>query len=177
MKILTLLRHAKSSWDDDVARDFDRPLNPRGRRAAQAIGGAMREAGLAFDIVLASPAVRVAETLAEVERSYGAKLPVRSDPRIYLAAPDTLLQLLAEACEGAQRVLIVGHNPGLEMLALSLSAGGSERAEIAVKFPTAALAEIEFDVEDWGELGEGQGRLTRFIRPRELDPNLGPDAD
>jgi phosphohistidine phosphatase len=75
MKILTLLRHAKSGWDDPVARDFDRPLNPRGRRAARTIGREMKAQGLAFDLVMASPARRVIETLEEVAAAYGAPRP------------------------------------------------------------------------------------------------------
>lgn len=177
MKILTLLRHAKSAWDDPVARDFDRPLNQRGRRAAHTIGREMRAQGLAFDQVIASPAARVVETLQDVEQGYGRGLEPSFDKRIYLASTDLLLEVIHGADDGAERLLVVGHNPGLEKLALLLTKSGELRAEVAVKYPTATLAEIELPVEGWGEVDEGIGTITRFIRPRDLDPELGPDED
>ncbi len=177
MKILTLLRHAKSAWDDPVARDFDRPLNARGRRAAQTIGREMRAQGLVFDQVIASPAVRVVETLRDVEQGYGRGLEPSFDKRIYLASTDLLLEVIHGASEEAERLLIVGHNPGLEKLALLLTSGGELRAEIAVKYPTATLAQIELPIERWSDIAEGAGTVSRFIRPRDLDPELGPDED
>jgi phosphohistidine phosphatase len=177
MKTLTLLRHAKSAWDDIVARDFDRPLNKRGRKAARTVGREMRAQGLAFDRVIASPAVRVIETLADVAEGYGQALEPEFDKRIYLASPETLLELVQATDDGAERLLIVGHNPGLEMLALLLTRGEGLRAELALKYPTATIAEISLPVEHWSDVGEGAGTLERFIRPRDLDPELGPDED
>lgn len=177
MKTLTLLRHAKSSWDDRTARDFDRPLNPRGRRAAQTIGQEMRRLQLCFDQVLASPAVRVAETLREVEAGYGRPLGAQFEKRIYLAAPETLLEIVQSADDRAASLLLVGHNPGLEMLALLLSRDGPLRAELATKYPTATLAEISLPLPRWADAGKGIGALTRFMRPRDLDPELGPDEE
>ena len=177
MKTLTLLRHAKSAWDDPVQRDFDRPLNTRGRRAAQTIGREMRSLGLTFDRVIASPAVRVMETLEDVAKGSGASLDPAFDKRIYLASTDVLLDLVHAAPDDADRLLLVGHNPGLEKLALLLTAGEGLRAELALKYPTATLAEIELPVGRWSEVAEGKGTLSRFIRPRDLDPELGPDED
>ena len=177
MKTLTLLRHAKSAWDDPVARDFDRPLNKRGRRAAKTIGREMRSQGLEFDRVIASPAVRVIETLADVADGYGRDLGASFDKRVYLATPETLLDLVHEVEDGVERLLIVGHNPGLETLAMLLTRGEGLRAELAVKYPTATIAVIEFAVDRWQDVAEGAGTLTRFIRPRDLDPDLGPDED
>ncbi len=177
MKTLTLLRHAKSAWDDPVARDFDRPLNKRGRRAARTIGREMRAQGLEFDQVIASPAVRVVETLADVADGYGRDLGAAFDKRVYLATKETLLELVHEAREGAERLLIVGHNPGLETLALLLTGSGELRAELAIKYPTATIAVIELPVDRWQDVAGGIGTLTRFIRPRDLDPELGPDED
>lgn len=180
MKTLTLLRHAKSSWDDPVARDFDRPLNSRGRRAAQVVGREMRRQGLEFDRVVASPAARVVETLEEVSHGYGSRIRPLYDDRIYLASVTTLLDVIREADEEADRLLIVGHNPGLEALALLLT-GRDEadgmRSELAVKYPTGTIAEIVFAVERWSDVEAGTGRLRRFIRPRDLDPELGPDPE
>lgn len=179
MKTLTLLRHAKSSWKDPVARDFDRPLNKRGRRAAKTIGQEMRAQGLRFDRVIASPAVRVIETLDDVEDGYGDPLKPHYDRRVYLASPQILLDIIHEVDDGAETLLIVGHNPGLESLALLLTEPGVNglRAEIEVKYPTATLAEIRLAVDHWSQVMAGKGDVARFIRPRDLDPELGPDED
>jgi phosphohistidine phosphatase len=177
MKTLTLLRHAKSTWDDPVARDFDRPLNRRGRKAARAIGAEMRRLGLEFDAVIASPAVRVIETLEEVEQGYGRPLAPQFDRRVYLAPPETLLDIIRAADEAAGRLLLVGHNPGLESLAMELDGGTGLRDEVAQKYPTATLAEIALPAESWAAIAPGTGRIARFVRPRDLDPELGPDED
>lgn len=174
MKTLSLLRHAKSGWDDPVARDFDRPLNPRGRRAARAVGEKMKAEGLAFDSVLASPARRVVETLEEVEAVFGP-LHASFDKRIYLASTETLLDIVHEADDSAGRLLMVGHNPGFERLALLLTQAGELRSEVELKYPTGTFAEISFPVIHWRDVGETKGRLERFIRPRDLDPELGPE--
>jgi phosphohistidine phosphatase len=177
MKRLTLLRHAKSGDDGSVARDFDRPLNAKGRRAARLMGRHMRELGLRFDAVLASPATRVAETLEEVESGYGGGLAPTWERRIYLAAPAELLDVVQNAPEDAESLLLLGHNPGLEQLVLALvpQDGGVTRSEVAQKYPTAALAELTFAVDRWADVAEGRGALARFVRPRDLDPELGPD--
>lgn len=177
MKILTLLRHAKSTWDDPVARDFDRPLNRRGRKAARRVGEEMRALGLEFDLVLASPAMRVRETLEEIEEGYGRTLGARFDDRIYLAEPGTLLEIVRATDDAAERLLLVGHNPGLEMLAIQLDGGTGLRDEVAIKYPTGTLAEIELPIERWTDIAPGTGRIARFVRPRDLDPELGPDED
>jgi phosphohistidine phosphatase len=176
MKTLTLLRHAKSGWDDPVARDFDRPLNRRGRRAAATVGAEMKAQGLAFDRILASPARRVVETLEEVAQGYGPIEP-HYEERVYLAPPATLLELVRKTDDGVARLLVVGHNPGLEALALLLTRddGGALRAELAVKYPTGTVAEIGLPAASWRDVRPGTGRLLRFIRPRDLDPELGPD--
>ncbi len=178
MKSLTLLRHAKSGWDDAVRRDFDRPLNPRGRRAARTVGLELKAQGLAFDLVLASPARRVIETLDEVAGAYGP-LPQRYDQRLYLASTATLLEIVRATPDSVERLLLVGHNPGLEELALCLSRRDEAglRGEVEVKYPTGTVAEIGLPVEHWAEVGDGMGRIERFIRPRDLDPELGPDSE
>lgn len=178
MKRLTLLRHAKSDWDDPVARDFDRPLNRRGARAARTVGQEMLSLGLVFDLIFASPAVRVKETLRGVSEGYGRTLTPHFDEGMYLASPAALLERVRSADEGAESLLIVGHNPGLELLALLLTRedDGALRDELEIKYPTATLAEITLSAESWGDVSEGSGALTRFIRPRDLDPELGPDS-
>ncbi len=178
MKTLTLLRHAKSGWDDPVARDFDRPLNPKGQRAAQLMGRHMKAEGLVFDHAVASPAARVVETLQHFAQGYGSDLAPAWDQRIYLASPDTLLDVVHGLPSAADRVLLAGHNPGLEELVLLLvpEGQGSLRGDVEVKFPTATLAEMHFDVANWDSVRPGGGALVRFVRPRDLDPSLGPDA-
>ncbi|MBV9884713.1 MAG: histidine phosphatase family protein [Sphingomonadaceae bacterium] len=168
MKTLTLLRHAKSGWDDPSLSDFQRPLNARGRGAARAMGREMRALGLAFDRVVASPAARVTETIDGLGESYGPLAPVY-DESVYLASLDTLLDLVRATDDAHATLLIVGHNPGMERLALLLSRGGPLHDEIALKYPTGALAEIAFPVAHWREVGESKGVLARFLRPRDLE--------
>lgn len=182
MKTLTLLRHAKSGWDDTVPRDFDRPLNPKGRRAAAMVGRHLRSLGLGFDHVVASPAVRVEETLAEVQGGLGRCLApgpeaIRWDRRIYLASAATLLEVVHDLPETAQRVLLAGHNPGLEELVLMLVPACADglREDVEQKYPTGSVAELTL-AGGWGDAGSGAASLSRFIRPRDLDPTLGPDA-
>ncbi len=179
MKILTLLRHAKSGWNDPVERDFDRPLNRRGRKAAQTVGREMKNQALTFDKILASPAVRVVETLSELSDGYGRPLEPEYDERVYLASLNSLLDLIRSTGEETERLLIVGHNPGLELLALHLSRKDEAgmRDEVKIKYPTATLAEIRLPVNAWSEVEEGSGTIERFIRPRDLDPELGPDQE
>lgn len=178
MKSLTLLRHAKSGWDDPVGRDFDRPLNPRGRRAARTVGLEMKAQGLAFDLVLASPARRVVETLEEVATAYGPLDP-NYDERLYLPSTATLMEIVRAAPDEVGRLLLVGHNPGLENLALRIAERGPDalRSELEIKYPTGTVAEIGLPAARWADVQEGSGRIVRFIRPRDLDPELGPDED
>jgi phosphohistidine phosphatase len=179
MKRLTLLRHAKSGWDDPVSRDFDRPLNARGKRASETIGHWLRDQNISFDYIAASPAVRVVETIEHVAIGYGETMAPMWDKRAYLASSSALLEIVHEAPETSERMLLVGHNPGLEDLILSLvpdQAGDDARDAVEEKYPTASLVEIDFDVADWADIKTGTGTLIYFKRPRDLDPALGPEA-
>jgi phosphohistidine phosphatase len=165
---------------DPVARDFDRPLNKRGEKAARLMGIWMKIEGVAFDHVIASPAVRVIETLDHVAGGYGKRIEATWERRVYLASSATLMDVLRELDDDAGSVLMVGHNPGLEDLVLDLvpaDVGGAMRASVYEKFPTAAIAEIEIDIAEWAAIERGTGTLTRFIRPRDLDPELGPEDE
>ncbi|MBY0302112.1 MULTISPECIES: SixA phosphatase family protein [Sphingomonas] len=177
MKTLTLLRHAKSGWDDPVARDFDRPLNPRGRRAAATMGRHLRALDMAFDRVIASPAVRVQETLDDVGQGFGRMAP-EWDRRLYLASAASLLDVIRECPADIGSLLLVGHNPGLEDLVLMLvpDKRGGLRDSVEEKYPTATLAQMTFAVDDWAAVAPGGATLTHFIRPRDVDPELGPEA-
>ena len=169
MKTLFVMRHAKSDWGDSSLKDFDRPLNERGWNAAKTMGRAMRERDLVPDFVLSSPSARTTETLARVEEGFGEKFEAAQDRRIYLAETETLVELVRGAPAKSERLMIVGHNPGMHELVLALAQGPAElRDEIAHKYPTAALAEISFDVDDWPEIALDSGCLRNFLRPRDL---------
>ncbi|WP_373492514.1 histidine phosphatase family protein [Parasphingorhabdus sp.] len=180
MKKLTLLRHAKSSWDDPVDRDFDRPLNQKGKRAAAVMGAFFLRRGLAFDQILASPAVRVIETLEHVEEASGIAMEPTWDRKIYLASSATLLDVLRGANADADHILMVGHNPGLEDLIFDLvpdDGSSPARGEVETKYPTGALAEMTLAIDSWADIAEKCGALDCFTRPRDLDPELGPNYD
>ena len=172
MKTLGLLRHAKSDWGHSDKRDFDRGLNARGRRGAALMGQHVREQGTAWDMLIASPAVRVKMTLEAAELG----LKPRWDERLYLASTDTMIDVLHEATGDA--VLIAGHNPGLGDMVLELVAPAKENAlfeEARIKFPTATFAVIELPIDDWTDLAPETGELIHFKRPRDLDSDLGPE--
>jgi len=179
MKRLSLLRHAKSGWDAPATRDFDRGLNARGRRGARTMGRYLRDEGLAFDRVVASPAVRVTETLDALEEGYGDALVPHFEQRLYLASAATLIDQIHETPDEVESLLLSGHNPGMEEVILLLAPDGDEsglRDSVEEKFPTAAFVELQFDVEHWADVTPGSGRLSRFMRPRDLDAALGPEA-
>ena len=169
MKTLGLLRHAKSSWDDPALADFDRPLNPRGRKAAALMGAEMRRRAQTFDLAIASPARRVAETIERVEAELPAPLDLRIEPSIYEASSDRLLQLVRSAGDEIGSLLLVGHNPGLQRLAMSL-ASADDRAlgEVARSYPTGALLLPQFRCDGWRGVEAGTGRISLFLKPREI---------
>ena len=113
MKRLTLLRHAKSGWDDPVSRDFDRPLNARGKRASEVIGRWLHDHDIAFDLIVGSPAVRVVETIEHVAIGLGETMAPTWDKRAYLASASSLLEIIHGTPDAVERLLLVGHNPGL----------------------------------------------------------------
>jgi len=180
MKKLTLLRHAKSGWTDRETRDFDRPINARGIRGAELIGKFLKREGVTFDKTIASPALRVVETIDHLENGYGETLSPDWDRRIYLASSITLIDVLHGIDDGVNHALMVGHNPGMEDLVFDLvpDDGTSPlRDEVEVKFPTAALAVLELDVESWADVANKCAKMTDLVRPRDLDPALGPEMD
>ena len=181
MKTLTLLRHAKSGYDDPLLRDFDRPLNARGRKAAETIGGWLRAAQDKgdmpdFDHVAASPAVRVRQTIEGVEAGMKARLAPIYEKRIYLSSSATLVELVAGFADHHDHALLVGHNPGLEDLLLELVPPGSGlRSQAEMKYPTATIARLDLPIDRWVRIDGGGAVLAQFVRPRDLDPALGPD--
>ena len=168
MKRLYLLRHAKSSWDDASLPDHERPLAPRGKKAAKAMAGHLRKEGVRPALVLCSSSVRTRETLALIAKVLGEEVPVEVEEGLYGAGAEELLERLRAVPAGVASVLLIGHNPAVQELALDLAGGGAERARLEEKFPTGALATLEFDVETWTELEPGRGELVAFVVPREL---------
>jgi phosphohistidine phosphatase len=161
---LYLLRHAKSSWKDPALADHDRPLNSRGRRAAKAIGRHMRDQGIEPELVLCSPATRARETLERIGPvGHGAHI----EPELYGAGVGALLARLHEVPAAVPSVMVIGHNPGLQDLALFLSRWGPGVREPEAKFPTAGLATLA--VPGWSTLDRGTAELIDFVRPRDLE--------
>lgn len=178
MKTLGLFRHAKSDWQDPRARDFDRPLNARGQKGAAVMGQHIRDHGIAWDRVVASPAIRCAETIEIASAAAERPIAINWDRRIYLASSATLADLLREQSGDPQAVLMVGHNPGLEDLIFDLvpDDGSSPlRDVVEEKFPTATYAVLELDIDRWEDLNDNCARLIHLTRPRDLDPALGPE--
>ncbi len=171
MKRLYLLRHAKSDWADPDRIDADRPLSPRGRRAAPTLGRYMRREGLVPGLVLASTARRTEETWDLLSETLKSDVPVESSHKLYLASPARLLKTIRGVDDKVGSVVIVGHNPGIQALALELAGSGDEsaRARLASKYPTGGLAVFDFAVDHWADVAAGGGELERFVVPRDLD--------
>lgn len=176
-KYLGIYRHAKSDWGDGSQRDFDRGLNERGEKGAALMGDHIRSHDLQWDLVIASPAVRVHDTL---ERGL-PEFDVVYDQRLYLAASDTIEEVVqahaAEADEEPDAILVAGHNPGLQEVILDLVSPSHENdlfKEATVKFPTASYAVLECNIDSWAALKNYCAKLVHFTRPRDLDPDLGP---
>jgi phosphohistidine phosphatase len=161
MKTLLILRHAKSSRKKPVA-DHDRPLNKRGKSDAPRMGKVLRDADLRPDLIISSTAMRAQKTAAAVAQHSGYPGAVELSPDLYLAGPEGYRRVLRGVPDDFRRVLVIGHNPGLEMLLESLT-GSSET------LPTAALAQVRLDIDCWSELDEGAGgELVELWRPRLL---------
>jgi phosphohistidine phosphatase len=167
VKSLLLLRHAKSSWKEPGLADHDRPLAPRGRRAARRIAGHLREQGIEPGLVLCSSARRARETLARIESALGSDVEVRIDDHLYGASARDLMERVRALPEVLTSAMLIGHNPGMANLALSLAERGSDLPRIERKFPTAALATLEF-AGSWGELKDGGAELVAFVTPKQL---------
>lgn len=167
MRHVWLLRHAKSSWDDPGLADRDRPLAPRGVRGAAAMAGYLASVDPPR-LVLCSAGLRARQTLASVLPSLGTDLEIRIEPELYTFDADVLRERLRRLEEDVTSVMLVGHNPALEELAIALTIDGELRRRLDQRFPTAALATIELPDVPWASLGEGTGVLTRFVTPSDL---------
>lgn len=173
MKTLYLLRHAKSAWNDPSLDDHDRPLAPRGARAATLIGRHLRGEGFHPDVILCSTARRAVDTLALVTAqsgSAGPQVAAQYERGLYLSGEAALLDRLRRLPDGASTVLLVAHNPDLHNLAQDLAGHGEESLlrSLAAKFPTGALAVLTFAGDSWSDIGSRAGSLSRFVLPKKL---------
>lgn len=173
MHRLLLMRHAKSDWSISGAPDRQRPLNARGRAAAPLMGTYLSRHGLVPDRALISAAVRARQTWDLLAPALGAKLAPEFEDRLYSAGPAAILALIHDTPDAARSLLVVGHNPGLHALAAALAGSGDSEArkQLNEKFPTAGLAVIDFSGDAWSGLRAGQGRLERFVTPRDIAAN------
>jgi phosphohistidine phosphatase len=168
---LWLLRHAKSSWGDPSVEDRDRPLAPRGERAADRMREYVVAEGIRPALVLCSSALRTRQTLARVLPALEPELEVRVESSLYTFDATPLLERLRAVPDDVASVLLIGHNPAIHELAVMLAARGDRLDQLAQKYPTGALAEIELPASSWHGVGERSGELTRFVVPRVLgDP-------
>lgn len=170
MPTLHLLRHAKSSWGSAARDDHDRPLSARGQRAAAAMAVYLRQAGVAPDLVLCSTARRTQETLALVREGLPEGIAIETARDLYEVGADRILARLRETDPSVDVLLVVGHNPGMEGLAVWLAGAKSDpnaMRELSGKFPTCALASLSF-IGAWSDLGDGGADLTRFVTPKDL---------
>lgn len=167
MHTVYLLRHAKSDWSDQMLPDHARPLASRGRRDAKRIAKHLRGCGIEPTLVLCSSAERTRETLELVRPALGAALTEIED-RLYAASSDQLLERLRALPEESSSVLLIGHNPGLQQVALVLAKPNRKRGRLEAKFPTGALATLAVPHATWPQLAAGDAELTAFMVPKEL---------
>ena len=166
MRRLILLRHAKSSWKHADVEDHDRPLNKRGRAAAPVMARWLRDHGHLPDAILCSSSVRTQETVERM-RDTAPDLPKPVvTPDLYHAAPAAILSAIRRlSSQAAATGMVVGHEPGMGILARTLA--GEDAAKIAA-FPTAAAAVFRFDIENWADAAPENARLIAFAKPRDL---------
>lgn len=164
---LLLFRHAKSARPEGVD-DYDRPLAERGRKDAAFMGGLMAREDLVPDLALVSPALRTRETWALARRAFAAGIPERFDTSLYDSTPERLVNALRAAGTEAKVIVLVGHNPEMEETAALLCGDGEvdAMARLDAKFPTAALAVIDFPVANWADITPENGYLERFVTPQ-----------
>ncbi|MGA9159386.1 MAG: histidine phosphatase family protein [Actinomycetota bacterium] len=166
MHRLLLLRHAKSSWDDPALSDHERPLAARGHRAADRMAEHLRSEIPDADLILCSSALRTRETLQRMASAFGDP-EVAVEDGLYGASDEELLDRLHGVPDRFETVALIGHNPGIWDLATTVAGSGTELDRMHSKFPTGALAVLEFDGR-WGDLAPGGARLASFVTPKDV---------
>jgi len=171
MKTLYLYRHAKSSWKNPTLEDFERPLKGRGRRAGKSMAAYMAEHRLVPDIIVCSSAIRTRETLGMLRDALDGDIPTRIDDALYMATAADLLRQVHHLDDGLASAMLVGHNPGLQDLALRLTGGGEPEPwnRMRSKFPTAALAVLACPGRQWGAMKPDGATLKAFVCPCDLE--------
>lgn len=168
MRTIILLRHGKSSWSDATLSDVDRPLTPRGERASKRIAKYLRRKRIHPTLVLCSPSLRTRQTLEAIAPSLGKNCTVELLPALYAASEPELLERLRALPDSAASVMLIGHNPGLQQLALILTSTGTARAKLEQRFPTGALATLAASSDSWSALRPGEAELIDYFVPRQL---------
>src|SRR6476659_7528140 len=167
-RTVILLRHGKSSWSDSTLADIDRPLAPRGERASRRIAKYIRRKRIRPALVLCSPSLRTRQTLEAIEPSLGKGCSVEFVPQLYAASERELLERLHALPESVSSVMLIGHNPGLQNLALVLASRGTDLPQLEAKFPTGVLATLVVHSESWAALSPGDAELVDYVVPRQL---------
>jgi len=167
LRELMLMRHAKSDWKDNSLEDYDRPLANKGKKAACKLAAWLPENNLLPDLVWVSPAKRAQQTLKRL--NLPKNIPVETLESLYLATQDQLLSILKTVPKNTNRILLIGHNPGLERLFEYLTQPNTE-TEQSHLFPTATLAHLVLPAS-WETLQKGEGKLIHFIRPKDIPIN------
>jgi phosphohistidine phosphatase len=162
MKTLFLLRHAKSSWKDETLADFERPLNRRGKRAAETMGAYFKSEGIVPELIVCSPAVRARETLELVTKAAKWSTEVRYDQRIYEASGMRLAEVVSQIDNDRKVAMLVGHNPGMEELVLLLTAE-------SVAIATGTCAKVAVKASKWANAVDKRATLEWLVKPRELE--------
>lgn len=170
MLILTLFRHAKSSWDISGLDDRERPLNARGLAAAPMMGAFLRRHGLKPDLVLCSPSVRTRQTFELASGGWEPEPRTKYESGLYLAEPTGLLERVRRTPATVRHLMIVGHNPGLQILGIELIGTGEPAliAALSEKLPTAGVVVLKFESKSWKDVGPRKGHLVHFATPKML---------
>lgn len=172
LRELLLLRHAKSNWKDDTLADLERPLADKGKKSLCKIAHWLQEQALIPDLILISPAKRTRQTLKRLKLP--KNIPTEIHTELYMANLETFKKLLSGVPSQYERVLIIGHNPGLESLMHFLS---QKQPNLPSKlFPTASLAHFVMP-HHWQSLSQGSARLTQFIRPKDIQLPFNNETD
>ena len=170
MLTISLMRHAKSDWVDPELGDFERPLAPRGVKAAPLIDAFMQEHDIHPDLILCSTARRTMDTLNLLKKTFETSPEVVFEDKLYMASAREMLNIATTVSDTCRHVLLIAHNPGLHILALALAEIGQSDPYLQLinKYPTAALTVLDFDVDKWSKITTGQGRLRHFVMPKSL---------
>jgi phosphohistidine phosphatase len=170
MKKLYLLRHAKSDWGNPNLADIDRPLNARGIKVSKLLGSHFEKNAIRPDLILCSPARRTRQTLNAIIEETGREYQVRYEKGLYESGAENILDIIRKTAGSVNALMIIGHNPGLEMLAHSLIKTGKPKAlaKLDQKYPTGGLATLDLNIDHWQDLGPGLAELKNFEIPKEI---------